>query len=68
MTQTPQRLDDLRGMLLSLAGDDNALVRSAVRIALNELDLADLAPDPGPHLAQVARVIDAVLNPEQETK
>lgn len=64
MPHTPQRLDELRETLTGLAGTDNALIRSAVRIALNEMDLADLAADPAPHLAQVGRILDAVLNPE----
>jgi hypothetical protein len=64
MANTPSRLSELRELLGGLTGDDNALVRSAVRIAMDELDLADLAADPNPHLAQVARILDAVLNPE----
>lgn len=68
MTNTPQRLDGLRDVLEGLAGHQNALIRSAVRLALNELDLADLTCYPHPHLAQAARIIDAVLNPEPETQ
>lgn len=63
MRSTPERCDDLRSMLQSLAGDENALVRSAIRVAMDELDRADLAADPAPHYAQVARILDAVLNP-----
>ena len=50
-------------MLQSLAGDENALVRTAIRLALNELDLADLTDYPQPHYEQVTRLIDAVLEP-----
>lgn len=63
MKSTPDRCDDLRSMLQSLAGDENALVRSAIRVAMDELDRADLAADPAPHYAQVTRILDAVLNP-----
>lgn len=63
MPNLPDRLDELRGLLASLAGDRNALVRSAVGLALDELDRADLTDDPTPHLVQVDRLIDAVLNP-----
>lgn len=66
MPSTPERLADLRELLGGLTGDDNALIRSAVRLALDELDKADLAADPNPHLAQAARILDAVLNPEEE--
>ena len=65
---TQGRLDGLRELLDDLTGDENALVRSAVRLSLDELDRADLAAagggDPGPHLEQVARILDAVLNPD----
>ena len=64
MTNTPERLANLRDMLTGLAGDENALIRSAVRLALNELDLADLSDDPNEHLRQAARILDAVLNPD----
>jgi hypothetical protein len=64
VTNTPERLEGLREILDSLQGDDNALIRTAVRLALNELDLADLTADPNPHLAQVARILDAVLEPD----
>ena len=67
MTNTPERLANLRDMLTGLAGDENALIRSAVRLALNELDLADLADDPNEHLRQAARILDAVLHPEDGT-
>ena len=61
---SPERLADLREILTGLVGHDNALIRSAVRIALTELDLADLSDNPGEHLAQVARILDAVLTPD----
>ena len=61
---TPARLGGLREILDELAGDENALVRSAVRLCLDELDRADLAADPGPHLEQIALILDAVLNPD----
>lgn len=64
MTNTPARLTGLRELLDQLAGDQNALIRSAVRLSIDELDRADLAPDPNPHLEQVNRLLDAVLNPE----
>lgn len=64
MKSTPDRRGEVRELLESLAGDENALTRSAIRIALDELDRADLAPDPTPHYAQVTRILDAVLNPE----
>lgn len=63
-SNTPERLADLREILTGLVGHDNALIRSAVRIALTELDLADLSDNPGEHLAQVARILDAVLTPD----
>lgn len=48
------------------SGTATPFIRSAVRLALDELDKADLAADPNPHLAQAARILDAVLNPEEE--
>ena len=63
---TPSRLEGLRELLGELAGDDSALVRLAVRLSLDELDRAALAVDPGPHLEQVTRILDAVLNPDDE--
>lgn len=68
MTQTPQRCDTIREALNSLAGSENALTRSAIRIAINELDLADLADDPTPHFEQLGKIIDAVLNPEDNSE
>ena len=66
MKKRPTGVENLRETLQSLAGDENALVRTAIRFALNELDLADLATDPAPHYAQVTRLIDAVLDPTDE--
>lgn len=66
MPNSAERLTGLREILDSLRGDDNALIRTAVRLALNELDLADLAPDPNPHLEQITRILDAILEPETE--
>lgn len=63
MKSTPERCDELRTILSGLTGDENALVRSAIRIAMDELDRADIADDPAPHYAQVARILDAILNP-----
>lgn len=63
-----QNLEGLRTDLLGLAGHHNALIRSAVRIAINELNLADIATDPTPHLTQVTRIIDALLNPDTNTE
>lgn len=66
MKSTPKRAAELRELLTSLAGDENALVRTAIRLSLDELDRADLASDPAPHYTQVTRLIDAVLNPTDE--
>lgn len=68
MKPTPVRLDELREILTSLTEDDNAVVRTAVRLALAELDAADAAADPTPHYAQITRLIDAVLDPEDGTQ
>ena len=68
MKSTPERLSELRELLQTLTGHENALVRTAIRLALDELDKADLAPDPAPHYEQVTRLIDAVLNPTSEDK
>ena len=61
---TPVRLDELREILSGLTDDDSGVVRTAVRLALAELDAADAAADPTPHYAQITRLIDAVLDPE----
>jgi hypothetical protein len=66
MPTTPERLAELRDLLGGLTGHHNALIRSAVRLALNELDLADLTCYPHPHLEQATRILDAVLNPDPE--
>lgn len=69
MTETANpRIGELHELLANLAGHRNALIRSAVRIAMTELDTADLADDPAPHYAQVTRILDAVLNPETEVR
>jgi hypothetical protein len=65
---TPEQLCGLRENLAVLAESEDALVRGAARFARDELDLADLADDPNPHLAQVARILDAVLRPDDEPR
>lgn len=64
MATSIDRLTHLRDDLLSLQGHDNALIRTAVREAIHELDLADLADDPEPHLRQITRLLDAVIHPD----
>ncbi|HOY82161.1 MAG TPA: hypothetical protein PLB92_08485 [Rhodoglobus sp.] len=65
---TPHRLGAIRESLTGLLDHPDALVRTAVRLALAEMDLADAADDPTPHHAQVARLLDAVLNPVSESE
>lgn len=64
---TPERLSGLRESLAILTLSDDALVRTAARLATTELDLADAAADPEPHHRQIALILDAVLNPEETT-
>lgn len=63
---TPQRTTQLRELLTQLHGSHNALIRTAVRLALTELDHADLADDPNPHYEQINRLLDAALNPQDD--
>ena len=60
------RLTETRELITGLAGHGNAVVRIAVRVALIELDLADLTDDPAPHIERAIAVLDAALNPEDQ--
>lgn len=55
----------IRETLAELTNHHDALIRSATRLAMTELDHADQADDPEPHYRQAGRIIDAVLNPHQ---
>lgn len=60
------RLTETRELITGLVGHGNAVVRIAVRVALIELDLADLTDDPAPHIERAIAVLDAALNPEDQ--
>ena len=57
------RLTQTRELIAGLVGHENAVVRTAVRVALDELDRASFADDPSEHVGNAIAVLDAALNP-----
>lgn len=57
------RLAQTRELIAGLVGHENAVIRTAVRVALDELDRASFADDPSEHVGNAIAVLDAALNP-----